>query len=40
MSEKIYPVPAEWAARAFIDKARYDEMYKRSVADPDGRRRQ
>ncbi len=36
MSDKIYPVPAEWAKRAFIDDARYQAMYQRSLADPDG----
>ncbi len=36
MSEKVYPVPAEWAARAYIDDAKYKQMYQRSVDDPDG----
>ena len=36
MSEKIYDVPAEWAKRAFVDQAKYREMYARSVSDPDG----
>ena len=36
MSEKIYDVPAEWAKRAFIDEAKYRDMYKRSVEDPNG----
>ena len=36
MSEKIYDVPAEWAKRAFINDAKYKEMYQRSLADPDG----
>ncbi len=36
MSEKIYPVPAEWESRAFINDAKYKEMYARSVSDPDG----
>ena len=34
MSEKIYAVPPEWAGRAFVDDAKYQEMYKRSIADP------
>ena len=34
MAEKIYEVPAEWAARAFIDEAKYREMYARSLKDP------
>ena len=36
MSDKIYPVSAEWAQRAFINEAKYKDMYARSVADPDG----
>ncbi|MEL6226143.1 MAG: acetate--CoA ligase [Pseudomonadota bacterium] len=36
MSETVYPVPAEWAARAWIDQAKYQEMYERSIADPEG----
>ena len=36
MSEKVYPVPAEWAKRAYVDDAKYEAMYKRSVEDPDG----
>ena len=36
MSEKVYAVPAEWESRAFINDAKYKEMYARSVSDPDG----
>jgi acetyl-CoA synthetase len=36
MSEKIYPVSADWAQRAFINEAKYKDMYARSVSDPDG----
>ena len=36
MSEKIYDVSADWAKRAFIDDAKYREMYARSVSDPNG----
>ena len=36
MSEKVYDVPADWAKRAFINDAKYKEMYARSVKDPDG----
>nr|VFK63234.1 MAG: acetyl-CoA synthetase [Candidatus Kentron sp. UNK]VFK70771.1 MAG: acetyl-CoA synthetase [Candidatus Kentron sp. UNK] len=37
MSEhKTYDVPAEFAARAHINDAKYQEMYQRSVSDPDG----
>jgi acetyl-CoA synthetase len=34
MSEKIYNVPAEWAARAFLDNETYLAMYRRSLEDP------
>ncbi len=33
---KIHKVPAEFAARAHIDEAGYEEMYKRSVEDNEG----
>ena len=33
--EKRYPVPAQVAANAHIDAAKYQEMYQRSVEDPD-----
>jgi len=33
---KIHPVSKEWAARAYIDQAKYQEMYKKSVDDPNG----
>jgi acetyl-CoA synthetase len=36
MAEKIYPVPAEWRRRAFIDEAKYQELYARSLNDPQG----
>ncbi len=36
MSEKIYDVPADWAKRAYVDAAKYKEMYARSVKDPAG----
>ncbi|MGB3448107.1 MAG: acetate--CoA ligase [Xanthobacteraceae bacterium] len=36
MSEKVYDVPADWAKRAYVDEAKYNEMYARSVKDPDG----
>ena len=29
MSDKIYDVPAAWASRAYIDDAKYNEMYAR-----------
>jgi acetyl-CoA synthetase len=37
MSEvKVYEVPGEIASRAYIDSARYAEMYQRSLDDPEG----
>ncbi len=36
MSEKVYAVSDEWKKRAFVDQAKYEEMYKRSVNDPEG----
>jgi acetyl-CoA synthetase len=36
MSAKVYDVPAEWAKRAFVDAAKYRELYARSIKDPDG----
>ncbi|MEN8170732.1 MAG: acetate--CoA ligase [Pseudomonadota bacterium] len=33
---KVYPVPSDFAASAHIDEARYNEMYQRSVDDPEG----
>jgi acetyl-CoA synthetase len=34
VSDKLYDVPAEWKKRALIDDAKYQEMYARSVKDP------
>ncbi|WP_438276037.1 acetate--CoA ligase [Nitrobacter sp.] len=36
MSDKIYEVSADWAKRAWIDEAKYREMYARSIKDPNG----
>jgi len=37
MSEvHVYDVPADFAANAHIDEAKYQEMYQRSVNDPEG----
>jgi acetyl-CoA synthetase len=36
MSETVIPVRPEWRERAFIDRKTYEEMYARSVRDPDG----
>ncbi|MGA3339209.1 MAG: acetate--CoA ligase [Methylocella sp.] len=35
MSEKIHPVTPDWKQRAYIDDAKYLELYARSVADPE-----
>ena len=34
MDHSAIPVPAEWAAKAWIDAAKNQEMYRRSVDDP------
>src|SRR6195256_3965913 len=36
MSEKIYDILPEWKKRAFIDEAKYRDMYARSIKDPNG----
>jgi acetyl-CoA synthetase len=36
MSDKMYDVPADWRKRAYVDDAKYNEMYARSVKDPNG----
>jgi len=36
MSDKIYDVPADWRKRAYVDEAKYKEMYARSVKNPNG----
>ncbi len=35
MQGEVYPVSAEWRKQAFIDDARYQEMYRQSVEDPE-----
>ncbi|MHB8454624.1 MAG: acetate--CoA ligase [Acidiferrobacterales bacterium] len=35
-SEKVYEVPAAFAKSAHITEKRYQELYARSIADPDG----
>jgi len=35
MTDEVYPVPAEWAARAKINAETYAGMYQASVSDPD-----
>ena len=34
--EAVHPVPEQWEKRAFIDRATYEDMYKRSLDDPEG----
>jgi len=36
MSDTLLPVPQAWQSRAYIGRAKYEEMYARSIADPDG----
>jgi acetyl-CoA synthetase len=36
LSQSLYPVPAEWRARAYVNAERYADFYARSVSDPDG----
>jgi len=33
---KVYPIPANIAARAWVNEEQYQAMYDRSIADPDG----
>ncbi len=32
----LIPVPKDWQTKAFISKEKYEEMYARSVSDPEG----
>jgi len=32
---QVFPVSDEWAARALVDAAKYEEMYAQSIQDPD-----
>jgi acetyl-CoA synthetase len=34
MTDQLIPVAADWAKRAFVDDAKYQDLYKSSVADP------
>jgi acetyl-CoA synthetase len=36
MTDKIYAVPPQWKTRAYLDEAKYQEMYARSINDPTG----
>ena len=35
MTQTVYPVTAEWAEKALVNKARYEEMCRAAVQDPD-----
>ena len=35
MSESLIPVPAEWKARAFMNKAQYEAAYDAALKNPD-----
>jgi len=34
MTEKVYEVPNEWAKRAYVTDAQYQDLYARSIRDP------
>jgi acetyl-CoA synthetase len=36
LSQTVYPVPAEWRDRAYVNAEQYADKYARSVSDPDG----
>jgi acetyl-CoA synthetase len=36
MTTKVYDVPGDWSRRAYLDDAAYQEMYQRSITDPNG----
>ncbi|MCW5729527.1 MAG: acetate--CoA ligase, partial [Alphaproteobacteria bacterium] len=37
MSDRtLFPVTKDWAGRAWVDKAKYEAMYRRSIDDPEG----
>jgi len=36
MSEKLYTVSEDWKSRAYLDDAKYKELYARSMKDPTG----
>src|SRR5215467_7965647 len=35
MSQKVFPVRPEWKADTWIDAERYQQMYRRSLDDPE-----
>ncbi len=34
--DQLFPVPDDWAARAYADREKYQQMYRASIDDPDG----
>ena len=36
MTSEVFPVPEEWAKRAWADEAKYMKMYAQSINDPEG----
>ncbi len=36
MSEELFPVPEAWQQRAWADNAKYQELYRQSIDDPEG----
>jgi len=36
MTDSLFPVPAEWKVRAYMDKAQYEAAYAEALKDPDG----
>lgn len=34
--DKVYPVNSDLAAKAWVDQARYEQMYQQSIDDPEG----
>ena len=36
MHKEVFPVPEEWAKRAWADETKYMKMYEASVSDPEG----
>src|ERR1044071_3388634 len=36
MTDKTYAVPPQWKTRAYLDEAKYEEMYARSIKDSSG----
>ena len=35
MTDSLFPVPAEWKTRAFMNKAQYEAAYAEALKDPD-----